>query len=65
MLLRQLNFGVMLTWQLFYVYYKRKAFLSSVAFIVTEWKGVEPWKLLSNVPFEGLVAYKLVACLEK
>ena len=57
MLLRQMNFGVLSVWQLFYVFVfiiKGKLYFSLIcSFAVASWKRVEPWKLPSQLVSEG------------
>ena len=56
MFLRQLNFGVLLVWQLFYLYCKEKCSLYCCLM-----KGVWALKVALQFAVRGLVAYKLVA----
>ena len=65
MFLRQLNFGVLSVWQLFYVSCKRKSqflFQLYLLLLLSE-REVEPWKLLATLQFamRALVVYKLVS----
>ena len=60
MLLRQLNFGALSAWQLFYVYYKEKLHFSLICSFYCLVKGGWTLNVSKQFPILGLVTYKLV-----